>query len=380
MNVKDKKIGIIALGKNGVEVLNKYIPSYKSTEIKTLAISYNEADLKKSEADLFLQLAANDEPKLNILRKEQRARAHFAEIKNELLEFIKDLDWIIFYSSMGSSVYNFELNLILEEVENFQEIKKIALLTQPFKSEGRKVTTAQISNYIDILIPVNNDLIFASLIPHDTEALQAFSIANRAMANALELIVQLLRSNNILGDGIETIREFPTLDKVQACIGVASINTDEVENPINKLLNTLKDSPLLGGVNNLKNYSHIFVNLIHGPKTTISEVKITLDELLNTFFHEDLNFTTNLSINNDFQPKRLSILLIGIKLPETTSHKTHHTKVKSMYSQSEQGAPVQLELLISNVSRGIFSSLSKNLYNSYDLDEPTHHRRKMNNE
>jgi hypothetical protein len=81
MNVKDKKIGIIALGKNGVEVLNKYIPSYKSTEIKTLAISYNEADLKKSEADLFLQLAANDEPKLNILRKEQRARAHFAEIK-----------------------------------------------------------------------------------------------------------------------------------------------------------------------------------------------------------------------------------------------------------------------------------------------------------
>jgi CheY-like chemotaxis protein len=67
---KDNKIGIIGLGKNGIEVLNKYISSYDSPKIKTLVISYDKTALIKSNANLRLQLAANENSKLNILYKD----------------------------------------------------------------------------------------------------------------------------------------------------------------------------------------------------------------------------------------------------------------------------------------------------------------------
>ena len=172
-------------------------------------------------------------------------------------------------------------------------IPSIFIVTMPFSLEGHsKRRTAEngikeLLPVADVLLYLPNDLLFTSL-PGDTAVDQAFAMADNELARTIIGVSEIISHSNLLAANLADLKEALNKQKSFASIGVGIANSADGLNRNHIALQRMLDSPLLGGIEKIREADTVIVSLTGGKDLKIDETKKTL-EAFEKFISSDCN-------------------------------------------------------------------------------------------
>jgi cell division protein FtsZ len=164
----------------------------------------------------------------------------------------------------------------------------VFLVTLPIALEGRarrlqaEESLRELRETVETVVAVDSDNLFATLSP-DTPAPMAFATANRVLAETVAIWGRLFLSQPLIPVDLAAMRSLLGAGAMQCHIGIA---TGEEGKPPEELVEELKDSPFLGGKENLLEADSALIGIVGNPTLTMG----LLTDLMN---HLDRCFATS---------------------------------------------------------------------------------------
>ncbi len=279
---------------------------------------------------------------------------------------------------------------VLARIAKKMGIPSIFVVTLPFSFEGhhrRNVAEKELESLAhsaDVVIPIPNDILYSTL-SSDTSAEEAFSRANSEIARAILGISEIVKSKNILSGDFSELKSALGKRKSSCCIGIGVSTLSEPGSHCVKACEMLIDSPLLGGLSQIRNADALFVAVSGGKEVSIGEINQSLG-LIEKHVSENARMVLGVSGDPAFDGI-IQITVLAIKYedsPEINKDQIPSLPPRPAHGKNKQKSPsspdiedpgVQPGLPLISQSRGIFTNSSKNMFNGEDLDIPTFQRR-----
>lgn len=387
----NKIITVVGLGGAGVKIVSRLADSPHAGHLKLLAVD--------TDSNIMDNSPLKDEQKFladikwrqgkgcggNVLEGQRSISRERASIE----DLISDSSLLIVAGGLGGGTATGGV-AVLAGIAKKLKIPSIFIITMPFSLEGHsKRRTAEngikeLLPVADILLYLPNDLLFSSL-PGDTAVDQAFKMADNELARTIIGVSEIITHKNLLAASLSDIKEALNKKKSFASIGVGIADSSDGLNRNHIALHRMLDSPLLGGIEKIKEADTVIVSLIGGSDLKIDETKKTL-EAFEKFISPDCNLIVGTNTAENYgdqvqitaiaikfdaqsipkdQPQQMNFGVEKIKEPPEDK-----SKLDDLFGELEQA-----ELPLQSISRGIFLNTSPINYQGEDLDVPTFQRK-----
>jgi cell division protein FtsZ len=387
----NRPITVIGLGGAGVKIVNRLANSPRAAHLKLLAVDTDSNILDNSPLNSEQKFLADVKWRQgkgcggNVLEGQRSISRERANIE----DLISDSSLLIVVGGLGGGTATGGV-AAFAGIARKLKISSIFIITMPFSMEGhskRRIAENGIKELLpvaDVLLYLPNDLLFTSL-PGDTPVDKAFEMADNEVARTIIGVSEIINHDNLLAASLADIKEALNKQKSFASIGVGVANSNDGLNRNHIALQRMLDSPLLGGMEKLKEADTVIVSLTGGKDLKIDETKKTL-EAFEKFVSPECNLIvgTNTAENYGDQVQITAIAIkfdkqkikketprnvnFGVKKPQILEEKP---KLDSLFGAELE----QAELPLQNISRGIFLNTSPINHQGEDLDVPTFQRK-----
>lgn len=384
-------VTVIGLGGAGVKIISRLADSPYAAHLRLLAIDTDSSALDNCPLNSEHKFLADGKWRQgrgcggNFLEGQRSISRERANIE----DMIKNSSMLIVTGGLGGGTATGGVAAFAGIAKKLV-IPSIFVLTMPFSLEGhskRRTAENGITELLpvaDVLLYLPNDLLFNSL-PGDTQVNEAFQMADREVAGTIIGVSEIIRHNNLLAADLGDIKEVLNKQKSFACIGVGRANSNDGLNRNHIALQRMLDSPLLGGVEKLKEADTVIVSLTGGNDLKIDETKKTL-EAFEKFVNPECHLIVGANTADGYEGQ-IQITAIAIKfdeqkpkeeIPQPQNFGIKNTPVTEDKPNLDSlfGAKLeQAELPLQHISRGIFLNTSPVLHQGEDLDVPTFQRK-----
>ena len=312
-------------------------------------------------------------------------RSAVAVERPRLTRILEGTNILMIVGGLGGGMCSGGLPALLGIARNLH-ITTMLMLSLPFAMEGygrRKLADDRICSDLlplaDCLIALPNDLLFSTL-PPETPLLQALELADTEMARTAIALSSILLSGNLFS---ADMANFSAVLKPNALcslgVGVASVSE---ENAIEKAMERMMISPLLGGPDELQRADSVIFTIIGGEQLSLGEAKRALDLAASQLDKSAerrvlLGAGTSPLWNDMIQITALTVRYTDQKPEIAASVETPVRRAASARRNVAGGADsafVQQTLDLDTVDKGIMENSTPDLYNGEDLDIPTFKR------
>jgi cell division protein FtsZ len=261
-------------------------------------------------------------------------------------------------------------------------IPSIVLTTIPFSFEGhqkRQIAETGIEMLLtdaDVVISIHSDILF-SVIPAETSLKKSFEKVNIDLAAAIKCVAELITAKNYLSGTFADFKRILGKQKTSCAIGTGSATKEEGTDFHHLAVERLLNSPLLGGVAELKRADAAAIVISGDSELGIGAIKKTFEKIKELFSdNTDIICSVN-DASNMHSTIRISVLTAKYENPVSPSDIDFNVQ-KDFYRKiqpDESGTYTQEELPIMRFKKGIFANSSDNYFGNQDLDIPTFQRK-----
>ena len=307
-----------------------------------------------------------------------------ARERSRITQLLTPYDFIIVTGGLGCGTATGGIRT-LASVAKSLAIPAVFLLTTPFSFESymkRKNAEDCIGELLPIteaLVTLPNDLLF-SVLEATTPLAEAFRLADREVSRSVLALTAVLRNGNLLaadfGDFVSLLKR----RKSYCSIGVGLSSEADSSVRIDRAMEELLHSPLLGGAGKLGEADAVILSLLGGPELSIGETKAAL-ELASRQVKPEARVIVGAATAEEYRGM-LQLCAVTVRLDaESEVAEVMHKSVERTPKRSRAGAVAaedasQLTLpFLETVSKGIMENTTPVIWNGEDLDIPTFKRR-----
>lgn len=382
-------IALIGVGHAGIRVLNEISNLILNNDAIHLIAIDSDAQSLKSVTSSHIKIVETGFDWTDglgtggdLLRGERCA----AQVRDSLLNMMDTMDVVILTGGIGGGMASGGLPLFYRAMIRMRK-PLIIIPTIPFKFEGqqRHINAKTALNELkgaDVLLPVANDLLFSS-VSHDLPAQEAFKLADRCVAEAINGIFNLFLSDPLIPAGYANLKNLIAGKRASAGIGVAITHNTLNVDCFTELLGDMVNSPLLGGPRFLKEADALLCIMTASSDISIGEMRKALDNL-KSHFSTNATIVNGLHVNPEYK-NTAQLTVIALKFdPGAIAEKINRneTAVTKTAARLRQQVPIhsgtifneQPELPLQELTRGIFSNAPLTLIEGQDFDIPTYQR------
>ena len=385
------KTTVIGLGGAGVKIVSRLAKSPHTEKLKLLAVDTDSSILDNSSLKDEQKFLADKKWRQgngcggNVIEGQRSISRERASIE----DMLKDSSMLVVTGGLGGGTATGGVAAFAGIAKKLN-IPSIFIITMPFSLEGRsKRRTAEngikeLLPVADVLLYLPNDLLFSRL-SGDTSIDNAFEMADNELARTIIGVSEIVSHSNLLAASLSDIKEALNQQKSFASIGVGIADSTDGLNRNHIALQRMLDSPLLGGMEKIKEADTVIVALTGGKDLKIDETKKTL-ESFEKFVSPECNLIVGANTAENYGDQ-VQITAIAIKfdkhsVSQETSQQTsfgikkdpepeEKPKLDSLFGSEFE----QAELPLQNISRGIFLNTSPIIHQGEDLDVPTFQRK-----
>lgn len=318
---------------------------------------------------------------------ETLGRSAAAVERPHLARILEGTKLLLVIGGLGGGMCTGGLPVILG-VSRHLHITTMLMLSLPFAMEGygrRKQADERICSDLlplaDCVVALPNDLLFSTL-PAETPLAHALELADQEMARTAIALSAILLAGNIFSADISN---FSSMLKPHALcsigVGVASASDP---NAVEKALEKMMLSPLLGGPAELQKADAVAFTIIGGSKLSLGDAKAALD-LASAQLDKSaerkilLGAGTSSEWDDILQITALSVHYTNkpVAAPVSTSAVARRRNSERKAAPEAEGSFVQQTLELDTVEKGIMDKTTPEFFNGEDLDIPTFKRRGM---
>lgn len=388
----DVNVKILGIGHAGINIVNALSQLAESAWLKIAAVDTDKLFINNKEITVPIKFLIGEEWTDGLgcggnIIKGERAIAHKSNI--QLKEFISDASLLITVGGFGGGTATGGMPVILRMAKE-KNIPTLTVVTIPFAFEGhskRDIAEKQISQILktsNTIIPIPNDLLYDSM-PSSASFEAAFTKANTEVALSVLGLAELLRCTNLIPIDLCDLHNAVSKAKSFCSVGTGiSDGNDESLPRTHSALQKALESPLLGGIQKIKNADALIISLTGDSNLTIGEVKHTLNNITKL---ANVNTEMVVGANSDLlYQNKVQITILSIKYEESLQESTQVDTIPKIQDKKSisniikdikfltKSEKQQQELPFINQTRGYFSNTSPSIYYGIDIDIPTFQR------
>ena len=382
-----KQITVLALGGAGCRILRSLAAIPAAQSMRLLAVDTDAESLMRSGVEESCRLLAGARWRGgrgcggNVIDG-QRAMAHE---RSSLEQLLSGSTMLLVVGGLGGGTASGGVPVVLSVARKLG-IPAMFLMTLPFTLEGhskRRVAEETVKGELlglaDAVLCLPNDLLF-SVLEATTPLAEAFRLADREVSRSVLALTAVLRNGNLLaadfGDFVSLLKR----RKSYCSIGVGLSSEADSSVRIDRAMEELLHSPLLGGAGKLGEADAVILSLLGGPELSIGETKAAL-ELASRQVKPEARVIVGAATAEEYRGM-LQLCAVMVRLDaESEVAEVMHKSVERTPKRSRAGAVAaedasQLTLpFLETVSKGIMENTTPVIWNGEDLDIPTFKRR-----
>lgn len=313
--------------------------------------------------------------------KGQRAISHDS---SNLQTFMQGAGLLVVVGGLGGGTATGCAGFI-SRMARSNNLAALSIFEMPFSFEGHgRCQTAEnaLRELIEqpgTVIAVPNDLLF-SVLPAETAFADAFRMADKELARAVLGVIDVVTPGNLLSADMGDLAAVLKSRKNYAAVGVGMGNEESAAQSCITALNTLMDSPFLGGAAKLKEADAVILNLTGGEELSISDVRRTL-ESAGTLPGSNARVLVGVNMRKDLG-KSVHLTAIAVKYDEREAVAVEDKprtvrKTTRRRNKQEAAQPVQQMLPLTITSCGIFEGRTPTIIDGVNYDIPAFVRRQV---
>lgn len=353
-------IKVIGVGGGGCNAINNMIEN-PIQGVEYISANTDAQSLMDNIAPNKIQLGASLTRGLGAGANPEVGRAAAMEDREAIVKAISGADMLFITTGMGGGTGTGAAPVIAEIAKELG-ILTVAVVTRPFKHEGKRAIVAQqgiemLKNHVDSLIVVPNDKLLAAL-GKGTTVREAFRAANNVLRNGVAGISEIVTSPGFIN------LDFADVKNMMSIVGMAMMGIGESKGSDRAriAIEQAISSPLLDDVS-LSGAKGVLVNITTAPDCLILDEYQEIMAVVGEYASPDaeLKFGTAEDVNMPEDAIRVTIIATGLR-----ENPEHHDML-NRHNNNLRGSH-QLDMGIPSTPR---SSSNRPASVNVNLDMPT---------
>lgn len=335
-------IKVIGVGGGGCNAINNMIEN-PIQGVEYISANTDAQSLMDNIAPNKIQLGASLTRGLGAGANPEVGRAAAIEDREAIVKAISGADMLFITTGMGGGTGTGAAPVIAEIAKELG-ILTVAVVTRPFKHEGKRANVAQqgietLKNHVDSLIVVPNDKLLAAL-GKGTTVREAFRAANNVLRNGVAGISEIVTSPGFIN------LDFADVKNMMSIVGMAMMGIGESKGSDRAriAIEQAISSPLLDDVS-LSGAKGVLVNITTAPDCLILDEYQEIMSVVGEYASPDaeLKFGTAEDMNMPEDAIRVTIIATGLR--ENTERGSEplqrSSSSSSLRHQSHKPSPIQ---------------------------------------
>jgi cell division protein FtsZ len=280
------RIKVIGVGGGGSNAVNRMAKA-GLTGVEFIVCNTDRQALANSAAPIRVQIGSKLTKGLGAGADPNVGRAAALEDTQKILEVLSGADMVFVTTGLGGGTGTGAAPVIASLASEIGALT-IAVVTRPFKFEGRKRALqaerglAELKDAVDTMITIPNERLLKTVAP-TTSIADAFAMADDVLRQAIQGISDL-----ILVPGLINL-DFADVKTIMSRMGVAIMGTGVASSPdrARAAATAAISSPLLEDAT-VQGARGVIINVTGGPDMTLQEVS-EASEIIQSAAHEDAN-------------------------------------------------------------------------------------------
>ncbi len=305
-------IKVIGVGGGGCNAINNMIEN-PIQGVEYISANTDAQSLMDNIAPNKIQLGASLTRGLGAGANPEVGRAAAIEDREAIVKAISGADMLFITTGMGGGTGTGAAPVIAEIAKELG-ILTVAVVTRPFKHEGKRANVAQqgietLKNHVDSLIVVPNDKLLAAL-GKGTTVREAFRAANNVLRNGVAGISEIVTSPGFIN------LDFADVKNMMSIVGMAMMGIGESKGSDRAriAIEQAISSPLLDDVS-LSGAKGVLVNITTAPDCLILDEYQEIMSVVGDYASPDaeLKFGTAEDMNMPEDAIRVTIIATGLR-------------------------------------------------------------------
>jgi cell division protein FtsZ len=303
------RIKVIGVGGGGGNAVNRMIHAALG-DVEFIVANTDQQALQNNSAPIKLQLGAQLTKGLGAGADPNVGRAAALEDTDKIIEALAGADMVFVTTGLGGGTGTGAAPVIAS-LANQMGALTVAVVTRPFKFEGRKralqaeAGLRDLAEAVDTMITIPNERLL-STVDRTTSISDAFAIADDVLRQAIQGISDL-----ILVPGLINL-DFADVKTIMSRMGLAIMGTGVAtgEDRARVAATAAVSSPLLEEAS-VQGARGVIINVTGGPDLTLAEVS-EASEIIYSAAHEDANIIFGAVVDPKMEGKvKITVIATG---------------------------------------------------------------------
>lgn len=324
-------IKIIGVGGAGGNAIRTMI-NYKLTGLEFAVANTNISDLKKSKAQVKLQLGKELTKGLGAGANPDIGRKAAEESREDIKNILKETDLLFLAAGMGGGTGT-GATPVIASLAREMGILTIGIVSRPFKSEGKKRTInaengiIKLRENVDTIIVIPNEKL-NEIFP-DMTVIDAFQKADDVLFEAAKAISDIIHYSgymNVDFADVQTVMQNRGLAMMGSGVG------DGDQRAIEAAQKAMKN-PLLADIP-IENAKGVLINITAGNDFKMDEFELITNEIVKQTGDEG-DIITGIILDESMEGKiKVTLITTGLDTKDTTVYE-RETIIHNKDSESE---------------------------------------------
>ena len=337
------KIKVIGVGGGGGNAVNRMVRAGFG-DVEFIVANTDAQALQHNAAPLKVQIGGQLTKGLGAGADPNVGRAAALEDTEKLLEVLSGADMVFVTTGLGGGTGTGAAPVIAS-LANQMGALTVAVVTRPFKFEGRKRAVQaerglqELAECVDTMITIPNERLLAT-VDRKTSMSEAFATADDVLRQAIQGISDL-----ILVPGLINL-DYADVKTIMSRMGLAIMGTGIAsgEDRARVAATAAISSPLLEDAS-VQGARGVIINITGGPDMTLSEVN-EASEIIHSAAHEEANIIFGAVVDQKMEGKvKITVIATGFDRAFTSiapaAQATLSTPVDlAAYAKTEEEEPV----------------------------------------
>jgi cell division protein FtsZ len=303
------RIKVIGVGGGGGNAVNRMV-SVGLGDVEFIVANTDQQALQNNAAPIKVQIGAQLTKGLGAGADPNVGRAAALEDTDKILEVLTGADLVFVTTGLGGGTGTGAAPVIASLANQLGALT-IAVVTKPFKFEGRKraaqadLGMRELTDTVDTMITIPNERLL-STVDKTTSMSEAFATADDVLRQAIQGISDL-----ILVPGLINL-DFADIKTIMSRMGLAIMGTGVAkgEDRARVAATAAISSPLLEDAN-VQGARGVIINITGGPDLTLTEVS-DASEIIHSAAHEDANIIFGAVVDPKMEGKvKITVIATG---------------------------------------------------------------------
>ncbi|MFC0309785.1 cell division protein FtsZ [Gallibacterium trehalosifermentans] len=310
--VQDAVIKVIGVGGGGGNALNHMVQD-EFNGVEFFSVNTDAQALRKSLAPQTIQIGAEITKGLGAGAKPDIGRQAAEEDREALRNMLEGADMVFIAAGMGGGTGTGAAPIIAQVAKELG-ILTVAVVTKPFKFEGKKRMQfaesgiQELAKYVDSLITIPNDKLL-KVLGKNISFLEALGAANDVLRNAVRGISDIITSPGLINVDFADVRTVMS-EMGYAMMGTGIASGEVGDGRAEKAAQEAIASPLLEDID-ISGAKGVLVNITtSGFNFAMGEFE-AVGETIHAFAAEDATVVIGTSVNPDLPENELRVTIVA---------------------------------------------------------------------